>query len=297
MNSIRLLCLLAIADPKPLPQPIKIDGPAVVKRDRIADYLVVGDLVGAAVIWDVSPEDKADVREMPNGVLLFAGPPGEYRLKARVIRQRDGMTSVDTARFNLVVEGEKPAVPPAKPTGADPIAATARISFDNSGCTATVMYPRRKDGRWDLLTASHCTGGPGSKGKAFLRDGRILPVVVTARQTDPDLSWLRTEDASEELPFAILAETIPEPGTAVFHNGYGIDRPSNVEKGTFDSGENSRGMLSFTLNVSSGDSGGGIFRQDNGQLVSSVCCTVEKGSYVRMYGGSCRRAAALRPAG
>ncbi len=99
-----------------LAAPPKIVGP----KDPVAPYKLVelsaeGDLTGAAVVWDVQPEDQADVREMAGGKLVFTGPPGTYRIKVLVIRVKDGAVTVDTQRATVVIGAPTPPIPPVPP--------------------------------------------------------------------------------------------------------------------------------------------------------------------------------------
>lgn len=186
-------------------------------------------------------------------------------------------------------------VPPPSQPKTDPVLATGRLRFGSSGCTATVIGPRRPDGRWDVLTAAHCTGNPGARGTLTMKDGRVLPVTVAVREQTADISWMVTDGPVESLPFATLAAVNPGTDTPIWHEGYGVDRPGNHEAGRV-LGITSQGQLSMELSVSSGDSGSGIFRADTNELVAVVCCTTRKGAKVVMYGGSCERANQLRPA-
>src|SRR5262249_36997558 len=97
------------------------------------------------------------------------------------------------------------------------------------------------------------------------------------------------------LPYALLARTDPAPGTAVWHNGYGVDKPGNREDGVVTAAPNADGQLQFRLSVSSGDSGSGIFRADTGELVGVVCCTTGLGVNTAMWGGASTTALRLRP--
>lgn len=300
---IMVFCLALLMGPEPMPTPLKLTGPDKVEAYRQVRMTATGDLVGAALVWDVSPEENADIQELPGGQMVFTGPPGTYRVKVRAIRLKDGTTTADCARSVVEIAPPKGAAPPTTPPvlpprtpKLDPAAATTRLRVGSSGCTATIMHPRRPDGKWDVLTASHCTGEPGGKGTITLKDGRKLAVTVTVRSRGPDITWMATDDASlDDLPSAVLAATAPAPGTKIWHNGYGIDKPGNREEGVVVSGPGDNGMLTMRLSVSSGDSGGGIFRVDNGELVSAVCCTSSMARIGTMHGGSSVAAAKLRP--
>lgn len=264
----------------------------------------------AGVVWRVTPRSGVALASWPRGVqrtlLEFAAPPGVYRVDALCIKNRpDGGTDVDETSVEVTV-GTPPIITPPiitppgpvlpRPGKASPAAATVRLRVGKSGCTATIMSPRRADGKWDVLTAAHCTGDPGSKGVITLKDGRSLDVTVTVRSRSADITWLVTEsNALADLPYADLATQDPSPGTPIWHNGFGIDKPGNREDGQVQAGSNAAGLLRMYLNVSPGDSGGGIFRSDNGQLVAAVCCTSRLAAPAVMYGGSCTTAARLRP--
>lgn len=202
---------------------------------------------------------------------------------------RAAQKSLDDALKAL--QAEPP--PPGQP--ADPVAATVRLRFGNSGCTATVVGPRRPDGKWDVLTAAHCTGGVGSRGTITLKNGQSLAVTVTVRNTTADLAWMVTDQVIEQLPFANLATTNPAPGTALWHQGYGIDVPGNRETGTVTRGPDQNGQLQMHLSVSPGDSGSGIFRQDTGELIAVTCCTSGLARRAAMWGGASTVAINLRP--
>lgn len=245
----------------------------------------------AGILWRVYP--AVDRASTGRGVLEFVGRPGDYRVELLAISQKDGVIDVKEAFKNITIsspDGEKPAPPKEN---ANPRAALGRILFGNAGCTATVIGPRRGDGRWDVLTASHCVGGVGSTGVFTTSDGRKVPVRCTAYAKKSDLAWLVT-DVVESLPFARLAKVNPAPGTKIWHAGFGVHNPGNVEKGEV-SGSNPDGMLAMRLSVSSGDSGGGIFREDTGEVISAVCCTQARNTFTTMYGGSCETAWKLRP--
>ncbi len=278
---------------------LTIEGETNVKPYRMVRLKATGAPEGAGFVWEVSPFEKVDfVENGPN--LYFVGPPGEYHVLVIAINYDPVLKKTNIARCRVAIKIGDPAppVPPKPPTPpptkADPKAATAYLRMGSSGCTATVIYPRRDDGRWDVLTAAHCVRGT-RKGTIKLRDGRTLHVSVAKTDTRADLCWMVTDEKPETLPYAILAKKTPESGASVWHNGYGVHVPSNVERGSVINGPDSDGQVQFSLSVSSGDSGGGIFREDTGELVASVCCTRAKGVRASMWGGGCVRAWELRP--
>ncbi|MFQ3678541.1 MAG: serine protease [Fimbriimonadaceae bacterium] len=283
------------ADPNP---PVRITGETKYKPHSLVRLRAEGVDPKAAILWRVHPAKDVQRATTPRGVLEFAAHPGTYEVELLVIRQAEGGLVVEESQVTVVVEGCGPVPPkpePKPPGKANAEQAIGKLRFGSAGCTATVIGPRRPDGKWDVLTASHCTGGVGSRGSFTLKDGRTLAVTVAARNADADLTWLVTDAAIEDLPFANLAARNPPVGTEVWHMGYGIDRPGNRETGRVTGAETHDGQLQMELSVSSGDSGGGIFRADTDELVAVVCCTTERGRKTLMFGGSAERAGRLRP--
>lgn len=222
--------------------------------------------------------------------------PGRYKVAAYTAT-KDGVPS-EPAYCVIIIEGSTPPVTPnpVPPNGQRSAeGAIVRLRFGNAGCTATIIGPRRGDGRWDILTASHCTGPVGSKGQITLKDGRTFGVVVAVRQTTADISWLIAEMMVDDVSYAFLAPQEPEIGAKVWHMGYGVDKPGNKEEGTVAAAVDRNGQLKFSLSVSSGDSGSGIFRIDTNEVVATVCCTAGMAKKAPMWGGSCTTAQKLRP--
>lgn len=278
-------------------EPIRIAGETKYKPHSLVRLKAENADPKAAVLWRVHPAKDVQRATTPRGVLEFAAHPGTYEIELLVIQQGDGGLVVEESQVTVTIEGcgQVPPAPDTTPPKANVEPAIGKLRFGNAGCTATVIGPRRNDGKWDILTAAHCTGGVGSRGTFTLKDGRTLDVTVAARNTSSDLTWLVTDSAVDDLPFANLAAKNPTAGTAIWHMGYGVDRPGNREDGQILGGETSDGQLQMELNVSSGDSGGGIFRSDTNELISVVCCTQARGRKTTMYGGSAVQAARLRP--
>jgi len=220
-------------------------------------------------------------------VTVLAVKAGRFKIAA-FTSGKDGPS--EPAYCTIIVECPLKPMPPDKPPTPTPPMnmekAIVKLRFGSAGCTATIVAPRRTDGRWDVLTAAHCTGDIGSKGSVILQDGKTFPVSVVARNRTSDFSWL-IADANEPPPgMALLAQELPPIGTKVWHKGYGVDRPGNKEDGLVTQMPGTSQQLRFELNVSSGDSGSGIFRTDNSELVGVVCCTTAVGRKVSMYGCS-----------
>jgi hypothetical protein len=253
----------------------------------------------AAVIWRIYPSKDVHRATNPRGVLEFCGPAGTYVVELLVIRSTEGGLAVEEAATSVTIEACDATAPrPGRPgpeAKPDPTNATGRVRFGTAGCSATVIGPRRRDGRWDVLTAAHCVNAVGQQGTLHLKDGRSFGLRVVVVQRTADIAWCVTEEEAGELPYARLASDSPEPGTAVWHNGYGTDRPGNREDGTVIGRENDQGQLQFLLSVSSGDSGAGIFRADTGELISVVCCTSGAGRKAAMWGASTAVITRTRP--
>ena len=297
--------------PEPLPQKLALEGPTKYKPFQLVRVKASGLDAKAGIIWRVYPSQDVQRATTPRGVLEFIAPPGKYQVEALVITTgADGAISVDEQTMAVEIESCCDKVPPIVPptplpppttpkAKANPPAALGRIQFTNAGCTATVIGPRRADGRWDVLTAAHCVThvGVGARGSMVLPDGRKLAIKVGAIYETPDCAWLTTEDATlADLPFAEIASSNPPVGTKIWHKGYGVDNPGNREDGEITFVQDSNGQLQMSLSVSSGDSGGGIFRDDTGELISCVCCTTAKGAKARVWGCSADVARKYRPA-
>jgi hypothetical protein len=111
-----LLANVCFADPPaPLPSPttLQIIGETRVARDRMFRLRPAGAPNDAALIWDVFPEDAADVDDSDPHILRFTAPPGTYKVKLRSISGRD----VQTARLTVTVDGQAPT-PRPNPTPA-----------------------------------------------------------------------------------------------------------------------------------------------------------------------------------
>jgi hypothetical protein len=181
--------------------------------------------------------------------------------------------------------GEAPKPTPPAPRADAPNALT-RIQFGNAGCTATIIGPRRDDGKWWVLTAAHCLTSVGQHGTMRLKDGRVTGVIVQSINVKADCAWLLTETNSEQYPFALLAPKSPPVGAKIWHAGYGVHIPGNREDGHVEAGPDQNGQLRFRLSVSSGDSGGGICLNESGEVVSTVCCTTARGQVAQVWGAS-----------
>lgn len=276
--------------------------PSEIKLEKGVALKFCPESSAGTVVWINLNEDLSLIpHENGRCCYLVSCMPGTYKIVGVAVDEKGASVP---QYVKVVVEGAKtppitppvPPLPPAPPAGkADPAGATGQLRVGNSGCTASVIYPRRADGKWDVLTASHCTSGPGTKGILTLKNGKMLALTVVGRYPGPDLTWFVTDQVHDDLPWVEIADENPGPGTAVYHIGYGVDRPQNREDGSVQESENPDGQSRFLLSVSSGDSGGPIFRSDNHKVVGTVCCTESKGSKVSMWACSARVIKLNRP--
>jgi hypothetical protein len=195
------------------------------------------------------------------------------------------------------------SAPPAACCCGDPVAATCRLEVPMGdgrwACgTATVVGPRRADGRWDVLTALHCFPQGRTRGRLTLPDGRSFGVKLTASDAGSDLAWAVTDRRSGFMPHAWLGEDAGA-GSLVWHEGLGVDRPGNREHGAGLGAEKfglaGGAMLKLKMNVSSGDSGSGLFDCRTGLLGGVVSCTLKPGSLTSVWAGPASAAKRCRP--
>lgn len=287
------LAAIPAADPLPMPMP-SLAGPDTVPEHGLAVVTLQSAPPKAGIVWRVTGPGPVTKATSPRGMLQFSAPPGVYSVECLLITvQPDGTTDVAELRTTVRIGLAKT---PPQPSGtADAVHALCQIILGDSGCTATVIYPRRPDGRWDLLTAAHCTGD-ATTGVARFKDGRKVGVTMVARDKRSDIAWLVTDDVIADLPYAILAREMPSPGVKVWQAGYGTDRPTVRKDGVYV-GPATGGQAQFTLSVSHGDSGGAIFSDRTDEVIAAVCCTAEIGRAATMFGGNCVSAWKLRPSG
>lgn len=185
--------------------------------------------------------------------------------------------------------------PKASTSKPDPLAAIGKIQFGHAGCSATIIGPRRSDGRWDVLTAHHCMAGQPESGWMELRSGQRLAITQVVGDDTADCHWCVTDIPIEVLPYALLSTTLPNPGDEVWHAGFGTDKPGNREVGRVVRSTSGGGQSQYRLSVSHGDSGGGICLTPSGYVLSPVCCTSSVGRVGDVWGADCIHCGACRP--
>jgi len=186
-----------------------------------------------------------------------------------------------------------PATPPAP--APRPWDAIGKIQIGSYGCTATLIEGRHSDGTYDAVSAAHCIPQNIRNGIMRMDNGKQFGIVVMAVDAKSDCAWLRTVGDVGVLPTCQLAESLPAPGEPVWHGGYGEHIPRNKEHGTVVNPTNGKGQTQYFLNVSSGDSGGGIICDRTGRLLSTVCCTTSRNSKADVWGCDIERIRELRP--
>lgn len=116
-----------------------IEGDLKVKPYKIVRLSVKGQDSKAAIVWDVDKEDVVDLEEV-NGKLLMVAPPGIYKIKCRAIKlDKDGKTSVETARVTVTIEGDTPKPPDPGPTP-DPSPTPTPAPIPVAGFRVLILY-------------------------------------------------------------------------------------------------------------------------------------------------------------
>ena len=185
--------------------------------------------------------------------------------------------------------------PPAPQPQPSPIDAIVQISAPGVGCSATVIGPRRPDGRYWVLSAAHCVRAGGNKWRMRTRTGIVTSFTVVARDDNADWSWGITDSPTVTLPYALMAQRRPVAGTSIFVAGYGIGFDGSKRMGTYPGTGDSQQQLRFQVAVNHGDSGGGIINADTGECISPVCCTSGLGRTASVYGAAPELSLAGRP--
>lgn len=300
MYPVALLALAFVAQ-VPAPTPVSAE------PYKLVDLAPPAAVEGAAYLWDVVPEDVADVRELPGGRLILTGPPGRYALKLRAVTMAEGKLAVQTTRYVVTINGavapppRPPDKPPAVPEGRlDPMRARVRLSVPaeggrSYGCSGTVIRPRQPGGKWQMLSAAHCIPGGKTEGTIRTTDDRSFRVRLLVADRRADIAWFEILEPPADLWYADLAREVPAVGTPIWHAGYGVDRPGNTERGTIRRGERADGMIEMDISTSSGDSGTGFFHDKNGQVVAVLYGVQWEGRGPVSIGGCCRRAWEIRP--
>lgn len=189
-----------------------------------------------------------------------------------------------TAPAPIPPHPEPPPPPAPPPPTSKPLEAIGRLVMQGGYCSATVVSAPDKDGRQVLLSAAHCAKAVGDVYNFFPRSGSMVPVRVLSINREADACLLETDSLRSPLPYLLVAAETPAEGSKVFHAGFGIDNPGNVETGTILQRDTGAGQVMFSLSVSPGDSGGGICLDSSGAVVSPVCCTTRLAARGQVFG-------------
>jgi len=159
-----------------------------------------------------------------------------------------------------------PPAPPAPPTIPNPVESIVKLSFGGAGCTATITDVQPRPHEYLVLSAAHCVER-GQNGKIQLKDGTVHSVELVHSAWNPDTSVLLLK-TSQRVPTAKVRSANVPVGTRVWHMGYGVRAPGSHEQGSVKSHSKERQEYSIAIDASSGDSGSGIFADDDGQVVA-----------------------------
>lgn len=159
-----------------------------------------------------------------------------------------------------------PVNPPQSVDIIDSAKAAVRIHSGNSGCSGTLFRMDTSEQYW-LLTCAHCVRNVGQavniKGDGFELRGQVER--FDKRQ---DICLVRVDERSRKYAVAKIAETPPARGAFLWHKGYGMDQPGNIERGNVLEVGDSYYACWYTTRLSSGDSGSGQFLMSDGTLVA-----------------------------
>ena len=260
------------------------------KAGKITTITVVDAPPGSVIVWRISPEPTDSVDRGQELLAVLAA--GDYFVSASVIsRDGEGLSRVDLRTAFTVGGGggggggPGPGPGPGPAPKVDPMGARVRLTHGRAGCTASVIAPRRDDGRYWVVSAAHCVEGSGKAATGVLPDGTRLALTLVATDQRADLALYLTEKDVGQLPALTVAKAAAAKGVRVWHAGYGVDKPGNREEGTAISGPNPDGQCEYLISVSSGDSGGPIVHGETGEWLGAVCCTTRRGAVGRVWAG------------
>ena len=206
------------------------------------------------------------------------------RLKDRL---QEGRTPDVPLPIGPPVEGkppeQQPTQPPTRPTPApatdivDPMRASVRIVCGTRGCSGTLFRMDSSDTYW-LLTCAHCI--PRSQPPVEIHgDGWRMTGNVTKLDRKFDIALVRCNQRGRDKPIAELASVPPAVGQTVWHHGFGVDKPGNVERGAILQVGDAQRACWYTTRLSNGDSGSGQFDDATGKLVALGAWSDPAGRY------------------
>lgn len=138
-RSVMSCVMLVILSVPLLAADLKITGETVVAPYRLVELSANGADADAALLWDVYPEELADIREV-NGRLIFVAPPGVYKVKLRTVKGK----VVDTARATVTITGTpippEPIPPNPTPT---PDSRFGLVGVSKAAAASIATYPAK----------------------------------------------------------------------------------------------------------------------------------------------------------
>ncbi len=87
--------------------------------------------------------------------------------------------------------------------------------------SACAVAPRRKDGKYDILTAAHLVGSVGNKIEVRTDKGAFFVTTVVSVDPRSDVAWLLTDRSDLVLPMLIMAKVPSRIGGPIQHYGLG----------------------------------------------------------------------------
>lgn len=136
----------------------------------------------------------------------------------------------------------------------------------SGNCSITVIGPRASDGYYYALFSRHCCRSRTTGFSVTVAHLKDHPAEIYARWADADIALIRFK-SDQDVPHALLSSSPPQKGDKVWHKGYGVNRPGNIESGKVLSVGSVSNAMSHTVLLSGGDSGSGLFLEGTMWLV------------------------------
>lgn len=177
--------------------------------------------------------------------------------------QANGCPSCPKGKPATTLKKANPKKAVVRVVGASIFTAADGRKYGHAG-SGTIIGPKVGD-KYYVLSAQHVVHG--YKEMTVVLDGKEYKAKVELGDVKTDVAWLSVR-TKKELPFALLATAPAVRGDVVWHKGFGVDKPGNVERGhvTYVGRDN----LATTVSVDSGDSGAALFNTEN-RVVGVAC--------------------------
>ena len=137
--------------------------------------------------------------------------------------------------------------------------------------SGSVVLPQRKDGRWYILTANHCTSKIDSPIEIVFDNKSVIKGKVVAKDSHHDIAWVITDEKDLKLKGAELGDSLPKQSQKVCFFGYGGKsfRKGKVNNQYLISEDN---LVWYDFPAISGDSGCGIFCESSKKIMGVLSC-------------------------